>query len=168
MATLEKKIILGIDPGKTGAWALIAEDGEFLQCGTYNDRYLLDIANVDHAVLEKVSARPGQGVTSTFTFGTCFGIWMGLLEAFNTPYDLITPQRWQKEVLDFVPARIPKPENETAKDGAKRLAENRKKLKAGIVEFVCRRYPELTEFFALKKNWDSADAICLALYGVRK
>lgn len=40
---------------------------------------------------------PKQGVTSTFTFGVGFGYIKGMLEAFEIPYQEISPQKWKKE-----------------------------------------------------------------------
>lgn len=163
-----KKVnFLGIDPGATGAWAILGEEGQILQYGSFAERRNLELANIDLAIIEKVSARPGQGVTSVFTFGVNYGIWQGMLENYRIPFRLVTPQRWQKHVLDFVPSGTPKVKDESPKDGAKRLAANRANLKAGIVAFVGRRYPEMCGHLSKKKNWDVADAICIALYGLK-
>lgn len=94
-------IYIGIDPGKTGALAYITEDAVNVipfSPGLYN--YTLHkIAEMDKAIccLEHVSAMPGQGVTSMFTFGQNFGWIQGLLEAHGIPYELIRPQKWKKE-----------------------------------------------------------------------
>ena len=47
--------------------------------------------------LEHVSAMPGQGVTSMFTFGQNFGWIQGILQAFGISYELVRPQKWKKE-----------------------------------------------------------------------
>lgn len=158
---------MGIDPGTSGAWAIIGEEGQVIQFGSFADRRNLELANIDFAILEKVSARPGQGGCSVFTFGVSYGIWQGMLENYKIPFELVTPQKWQKAVLDFVPAHIPPPERESPAAAAKRAKANRNALKAGIVAFVGRRYPDLCSFFSKKKNWDVADAICIALYGLK-
>jgi len=49
-----------------------------------------------HAVLERVSAMPKQGVSSTFKFGWSLGCLEALLVASETPHDLVTPAQWQK------------------------------------------------------------------------
>ena len=49
--------------------------------------------------LEKVHSMPKQGVASTFTFGKGYGIWLGLLTAFQIPPELVTPQAWKKLML---------------------------------------------------------------------
>ena len=48
------------------------------------------------AVIEKVSAMPKQGVSSTFKFGANFGRLMGFLEASRIPYELVLPTTWMK------------------------------------------------------------------------
>jgi hypothetical protein len=159
--------ILGIDPGTSGAWAILGEGGQVLEVGSFADRKRLELANIDFAILEKVSARPGQGVCSVFTFGVSYGIWQGMLENYKIPFELVTPQKWQKTVLDFVPAHTPPLKNETPTEATKRTKANRSALKAGIVAFIGRRYPDLRGFFSKKKNWDVADAICIALYGLK-
>lgn len=47
-----------------------------------------------HVYIEKVSAHPGQGVTSMFKFGRVYGITEGLIVASGLPYTTITPQKW--------------------------------------------------------------------------
>lgn len=100
------KYYLGIDPGVSGGWAVIDENSRFVVGGLY-ERYddIAYIANSDitkngFACLEKVHSFPGQGVASTFKFGTNFGWWQGVLWAWQVPYELITPKRWMKAVLD--------------------------------------------------------------------
>lgn len=59
-----------------------------------------DVCDTDCFVLmESVHAMPGQGVSSTFTFGQNFGMILGMLIAFGIPYQLISPQKWQKEMV---------------------------------------------------------------------
>lgn len=46
--------------------------------------------------IESVHSMPGQGVRSTFDFGTNFGIWLGVIATLNIPMELVTPQEWKK------------------------------------------------------------------------
>ena len=94
-------IYIGIDPGKKGAMAII--DGENVRIVPFDkDEYMHQIAEtaaaVDPArcVLEHVGAMPGQGVTSTFSFGESFGWLQGVLEAWGIPYELVRPAKWKK------------------------------------------------------------------------
>lgn len=100
---MNEKIFVGIDPGASGAVAVVTAHGivdkepfetetdarDFLEswCGSGNQLF---------AVLEKVHAMPKQGVTSTFKFGMNYGVWRGLLCCLRIPFDEVTPQRWQK------------------------------------------------------------------------
>lgn len=94
-------IHIGIDPGKSGAIAVI-ENGvavDHIKCSeTDHDlsHFLRNYSQGDcHATIEKVSAMPRQGVASTFKFGRSFGFLEGLLVAHLIPYELVTPQKWQ-------------------------------------------------------------------------
>lgn len=101
-----KTVFIGIDPGKSGGIACISSiDGS---CYTlpYGDDALLDVCKRESAredaerivcCLEKVGARPGQGVVSMFSFGQSVGYIKGVLEAFKIPYQEIQPQKWKKE-----------------------------------------------------------------------
>lgn len=99
---------IGIDPGKTGALAIL-DDEDYVRVLPYDKQayikalglfskklhpYLSDEAK---CVLEHVGAMPGQGVTSMFNFGECFGWLQGALDAFSIPYELVRPQKWKKE-----------------------------------------------------------------------
>jgi crossover junction endodeoxyribonuclease RuvC len=51
------------------------------------------------AVLEHVHSMPKQGVSSSFCFGRGKGMWEGILAAYNIPTELVSPQRWKKEIM---------------------------------------------------------------------
>lgn len=95
-------IFIGIDPGKSGGIAVITEESG---CSAVKmpdtDAVLLELLmpfqwRKCFALLEKVHAMPGQGVTSTFTFGEGFGKLQMALAACHIPYSFVTPQKWQK------------------------------------------------------------------------
>jgi crossover junction endodeoxyribonuclease RuvC len=102
-------IHIGVDPGKTGAIAI--KEGNKIEIFDFEQEYEIVKrlravpAGTAHAVIEKVSAMPKQGVVSVFSFGTNFGYWQGVLKALLIPYDLITPQKWQGVMFDFRPSR---------------------------------------------------------------
>ncbi len=141
------KYFLGIDPGQSGGWAMLGEDGTpeiegyglFAEEPFIRSNYDPYFKNIVLACLEKVHAMPGQGVSSMFKFGTNFGWWQGVMDALEIPYELITPQRWMKTVLD----------------SGDRKPEHR-------MEFARRRWPDVS----LKRKKDSGvvDALCLAEY----
>jgi len=142
------KIYIGIDPGKTGAWAAMDDKGLFLNAEHFTnykdfEESVKSVGKNFMVVLEQVSAMPGQGVTSMFTFGQNYGGWIATLELLKLPYQLVRPQAWQKAIL----GSFPKGES-----------------KARALDYASRLHPNL----ALKKK-DSgiADAICMAHYGRR-
>lgn len=97
-----------------------------------------------HAFIEKVGAMPGQGVTSMFSFGYGFGVWMGILAALKIPHTLVTPQAWKKEMFAGYD-----------KDTDSRV--------------IARRlFPVQTEeSLSRKKDHGRADALLIAEYGRR-
>lgn len=96
--------ILGIDPGLNGALALV-DDGKLLDLvdieasdSRINAAHLAGLIQrwmPDFAVCEVVTARPGQGVTSMFTFGHGLGTITAVLATLGIPHLLIRPQVWQ-------------------------------------------------------------------------
>lgn len=96
------------------------------------------------AVIEKVHAMPGQGVTSMFSMGYGCGLWEGLLAGLGLPYERVAPQRWQKLMLA---------DEGKGKDAARLQAQ--------------RLYPHEAHLFARKKDDGRADALLIAEYGRR-
>lgn len=97
-----KTVFVGIDPGKSGGIACIDTEEKITFTVPYSDKDLLEICSLVNSgdavcCLEKVGARPGQGVVSMFNFGQSVGYIKGVLEAFRIPYQEITPQKWKKE-----------------------------------------------------------------------
>ena len=96
------KTYIGIDPGKSGALALLHEDGN-VETYTFNEAVYVEVLrqvseyNTVLCCLEKVGAMPGQGVVSMFNFGHNFGFIEGVLRAYGVPYQLVPPQTWKKE-----------------------------------------------------------------------
>lgn len=97
------KIWIGIDPGKGGGIAFIPESGEpWAIKMPETDRDLWDELKsvADNysasAVIERVHAMPGQGVTSMFTFGEGYGRLQMALTAAGIPYCRVTSVTWQK------------------------------------------------------------------------
>lgn len=108
------KIITGIDPGKKGAICKLSfkewrNSISYLGlCPTikvgkkeeYNLPAMVQaIEGSDLVCIEKVHAMPKQGVTSMFTFGMGYGIWLGIITALQIPVRTIAPQTWKKVML---------------------------------------------------------------------
>lgn len=99
-------LAIGIDPGKSGALAVIyADDNNApfrIKVVPFDESVYRDVLTtlVDDRVvccLEKVGAMPGQGVVSMFNFGRNLGLIEGMLQANKIPYQLVPPQTWKKE-----------------------------------------------------------------------
>lgn len=105
--------------------------------------------------IEKVSAMPsvvgddGQerrsmGATSAFNFGMGFGIWIGICAASLLPYELVHPATWKSKLLTGMPR---------GKDASR--------VKA------MQLFPQIAKDLARKKDHGRADALMLAIYGVK-
>ena len=57
---------------------------------------ILDAFEPDVALIERVHAMKGQGVSSCFNFGVSYGVVQGVVTAKRIPLHLITPQEWKK------------------------------------------------------------------------
>ena len=97
------KTYIGIDPGKSGAMAIMHPTGDIEVIPFDAVKYSVALAHVSlksdgvMCCVEKVSAMPGQGVVSMFNFGHNLGVIEGLLRGYGVPYQLVPPQTWKKE-----------------------------------------------------------------------
>lgn len=96
---------LCIDPGASGAASLARlSDGEpELLHNFYGARKsaefierCVDLHPVLGVVIENVHATPVMAVSSAFSFGSNFGMWLGILASWDLPVHGVTPQEWQK------------------------------------------------------------------------
>jgi crossover junction endodeoxyribonuclease RuvC len=111
-------IIVGIDPGLSGAIAILQEGHPpsvidtpttTIKSGKKNKRMFVEstmvtmLATLDpkqtHVAMEKIHSMPGQGVAAMFSMGEGYGLWRGILAALYIPYTLVTPQAWKKEMM---------------------------------------------------------------------
>lgn len=114
-------MIIGIDPGCSGALVLLFDDGEIadtllmptIKVGTKSrvngaavaawisqQKEVFDRGHEPvkfHAYLEQVGAMPGQGTASMFTFGHAAGLVEGVVTGAGIPLTLVTPQAWKKK-----------------------------------------------------------------------
>jgi len=105
-------IVAGIDPGKSGALAITYPDGSVQAFDVPRVKLkgkdvpawqewqrswsgAFDFAGVDLVVIEDVAARPGQGVTSMFTFGRTLGFVHALAVASGAAVQTVTPTVWK-------------------------------------------------------------------------
>jgi crossover junction endodeoxyribonuclease RuvC len=151
--------ILGIDPGASGALAIVdlTQPGRVeifdmpsvqVKRGTrmvnqVSAPMLAEILReklIDFAVLEKVGAMPGQGVSSMFAFGRAAGVVEGVLAGLEIAVTLVTPQEWQKHMRVV-----------GGKDGARSRAS--------------QIFSKDVNYFLRKKDDGRADAALIASYG---
>lgn len=155
--------MIGIDPGLTGAVALVAGEralrvwdmptvadgrGQCVCPALLADLLgeAVELARAQgedrpRVILERVGARPGQGVASMFTFGRAAGIAEGVVGALGLPIRLVTPERWKRQ------ARL----SGKPKDASRTLA--------------VQLFPEIASELARKRDGGRADALLLAFFG---
>lgn len=103
------RYVLGVDPGLSGALALLDPDGRLMWVqdmpavgGVVSGVVVADIVGGEghdsyrQAVIEDVHAMPGQGVSSTFRFGRSLGVVEGVITANRWPVAYVTPSKWKK------------------------------------------------------------------------
>lgn len=110
-------IVAGIDPGKSGALAILYGDNsvEFFdvpkiklrgkELPAYaewqtNWHMALSLAAVDKAVVEDVGSRPGQGVSSMFKFGRTLGFAHAIVLGIRPrpAVQFTTPTQWKAKL----------------------------------------------------------------------
>ncbi len=152
---------LGVDPGLqggvaaldaagqvVGTWPMPVAGGEVHAAGLADLlrslRCLDQHQDIGRVCLEKVGAMPGQGVASTFRFGTGWGMVRGVCAALGVPVVLVPPTVWKKRVLLGLPHD-----------------------KNGAVQFCANRWPttDLVLVGCRVPHDGVADALCLAEYG---
>lgn len=155
-------IIIGIDPGITGAIACIV-DGKLLDVEdmpTFAEQrgrravttispagvalalneFAVAGLDIPTVIIEQVHATPQMGVTSAFNFGDGFGVVRSVPLALGWPVRFVTPQTWKKAA------------GLTAdKHGSRRLATE--------------RWPEHADLFRLAKHDGRAEAALIAAWG---
>jgi len=159
-------LIMGIDPGLSGAIAVIhVREDQSVRLLSAADMPLTSVAAsrgkkahkvldlpamadlmrtdmfpvANLAVIEKVGAAPGQGVTSMFSFGYAAGAAAGAAAAANIPVEFLRPQLWKR--IAGVPAG-------SDKDYTRLMA--------------LAMFPDAKALFKLKKHHGRADAMLIA------
>lgn len=152
---------IGIDPGLSGAVALLdgndkiddlidmpvmASTGKRQQVNGAELAKIIKLWQQDSepitAYVEQVSAMPGQGVSSMFSFGKGCGVVEGVMAALGVPVVYVSPGAWKRRA-----GLIGKP-----KDMSRTLAQ--------------RLYP-LAEL-GRKKDIGRAESILIAKYGAKE
>lgn len=146
-------IILGIDPGITGAIAklngrsLEVDDipvaGKRVEPQALFDRlwrYVENESDEVRAFIERAQAMPKQGVASTFNYGMTYGMLLAGLAAAEIPYEEVSAAKWKRAL------RISK-----EKDVARRRASE--------------LMPQGASCWPLKKHHNRAEAALIAWWG---
>jgi crossover junction endodeoxyribonuclease RuvC len=150
---------IGFDPGLDGAFAVLDAKGDIIQVfdmptvevkvGSSMKRKVAPAAIADElqmfqphrclAMVEKVAARPGQGVASMFGFGRSLGVVEGVLAGMGISYEMIGPPVWTK-AMKVTPG----------KDGSRQRA--------------MEIWPQKAAYFKRAKDDGRAEAALIALY----
>lgn len=98
-------LILGVDPGSVSAAYAFIHDGKLVACDDVPviDKQVDAVAwhgivsflQPDIAVIEQVSAWPGQGVSSSFKFGQGVGLLRGVLASNKVPLVQVSASKWK-------------------------------------------------------------------------
>jgi hypothetical protein len=148
---------LGIDPGFSGALAVLDENLEVIH---YQDMPIIEVAKkreLDEPELrdilrrfspyyinltvgiEKSQTMPNQGIVSSGRYMASYGFLRGLCVGMGLPYILIRPPTWKKAMLADMP-----------------------KEKGSSIQKVGQIYPNIK--FTRKKDHGICDAILIARY----
>lgn len=144
-------VIMGVDPGISGAVAFyfteapgrVGVDDVPVAGGEINAPELARLIRIHRptfAVIERVSAMPGNGAVSMFNFGRSYGDVRGVIGAMEIPLHFVTPSKWKKHFG-----------LSSDKELSRMLA--------------IRMFPSVAEQFKLKKHDGRAEAALIALYG---
>jgi crossover junction endodeoxyribonuclease RuvC len=103
---------IGIDPGLTGAVAVLNRDGELVAIHdlpvSKNEGFIknkidaFELSNImksyanSTVIIERVNSRPGQGVASVFSLGDSLGVIRGVVGALGLQLHYVLPQVWKK------------------------------------------------------------------------
>jgi hypothetical protein len=145
-------MIIGVDPGKSGAVAFWHEGiDKVIKCPN-NVKDMYEVVKTETtrfnpygsiAYLERVWARPSNATRAAFTFGVNYGEWLAILTALGIETILVTPQTWMKYYKDKFKMKLPK-EKKDRKNKLKKIA---------------------TYYTDKKVTLYNADAILIAAYG---
>jgi crossover junction endodeoxyribonuclease RuvC len=144
---------IGIDPGLSGAIAIIALDPyQFgvvdvpLNDGQYDFYQMYKLLSDFKSkytfiwlTLEQQQAMPKQGVSSTFKTGMGYGAWRAICSLVTPDFEIVSPRKW-KNALGLT----------SDKEASRKLA--------------IKLYPNLHDRLTRKKDHNRAEAVLLAHY----
>lgn len=161
---MTKKYIIGIDPGYTGAVAVydpslkalvavedmpirrtesfIGSGKANIDCNQLASMIIGYGAKSSLCVVERVSAAPGQGVSSMFRFGEGFGMIQGIIATQGIRIIMPPPSVWKASM-------------------------NLSSDKDQSLYMVRTKFPDNISYFTRKKDNGRAEALLLALFGAK-
>ncbi len=146
---------IGIDPGLEGGFAVLDPQGVLLAAGDIptagtGSQRRVDVANLAivlrgflpaRAVIEHVSAMPGQGVASTFRFAMATGAIAGVAGALGLPAVWVPASKWKR---------------------ASGLTADKERSRLRAIE----TWPGQARLFARKRDHGRAEAALIARWGI--
>lgn len=157
-ALVNKDLIIGVDPGIKGAVGVINVDtmkAQSLPIPTYSfkGKNHIDCKELSSilsifapktliSVVERPSAMPNQGVSSTFRFGKACGLVEGILHGLEIDVITVPPATWKAY-----------------------LGLSSNKSESAIL--ASDLFPSAKHLWKLKKHNDLAESVLLAYYGLQ-
>ena len=151
--------IVGIDPGKTGAIAVVNERicavvdtpvfGTRSRPGDLNPDGMISVLRSmepHHVYIETQQAMPKQGVSSTFQTGYGYGLWIGIITALGLPWTAVRPAAWKRVML----AGLDKTDKSVSRIAAARL------------------FPQVAADLSRVSDHGRAEALLIAAYGQKE
>lgn len=148
-------MILGVDPGKNGAFALLHDNGDFVSVHDMPSvgklvsasqvadlMSSLGVGSGVTTVIEDVSSSPQMGVTSAFSFGRSKGIVEAVAASAGHRLVYVSPAMWKRNM-------------KLSKD------------KGAAREMAMERWPEHRDLFKRVKDDGRAEAALIALWQIR-
>lgn len=154
--------VMGIDPGKGGAVAVLDGYGEVVFIddmpivgkrvnGVLLSDYVADAydgrmpgdsrESFLTAVVERAQAFPGMGGSGAFNYGTNYGIVLGVLQAEGVRIEDAPPNKWKR---------------------AMRVSADKEQSRQRAID----RWPKHADLFKRKKDADRAEAALIALWWI--
>lgn len=153
-----KTSYIGIDPGKSGAIVIIDQDLKvdlaIPKMPWLNERIdssmlyciiakgIQDYENT-HIICEKVHSMPRDSSKAAFTFGGAYHGALAVVDLFDIPLTLVSPQSWKKVML-----------------------KDKKKEKQDSINRARELFPSLRSQLKTKSSHNLAEAALIAAYGV--
>lgn len=130
------------DGDDTSVWHILGPKSKKRQPSSPLLREVIQAANPDFVVMEKVGAFPGQGVVSTFSFGYAAGVIEGVAVGLGLEVVKVAPTIWKAELL--FPTKAPK----------------------GYARHVASMVaPQFAKLWTKARQHNTADAFCMAYWG---